>query len=46
MGDEFFKLSPKDRCSAEALTALDYAAKLSDVSTKGSPKWQLRLWPV
>ncbi len=38
MGDEFFKLSQKTGVSVEALTALDYAAKLSDVSTEGLTK--------
>jgi lambda family phage tail tape measure protein len=34
VGDEFFKLSQKTGVSVEALTALDYAAKLSDVSAE------------
>lgn len=38
VGDEFFKLSQKTGVSVEALTALDYAAKLSDVSTEGMTK--------
>jgi lambda family phage tail tape measure protein len=38
VGDEFFKLSQKTGVSVEALTALDYAAKLSDVSTEGLTK--------
>ena len=38
VGDEFFKLSQKTGVSVEALTALDYAAKLSDVSTDGLTK--------
>jgi len=38
VGDEFFKLSQKTGGSVEALTALDYAAKLSDVSTEGMTK--------
>ncbi len=38
VGDEFFKLSQKTGVSAEALTALDYAAKLSDVTTEGLTK--------
>lgn len=37
-GDEFFKLSQKTGVSVEALTALDYAAKLSDVTTEGLTK--------
>ena len=38
VGDEFFKLSQKTGVSVEALTALDYAAKLSDVTTEGLTK--------
>ena len=38
VGDEFFKLSQKTGVSVEALSALDYAAKLSDVSTEGMTK--------
>lgn len=38
IGDEFFKLSQKTGVSVEALTALDYAAKLSDVTTEGLTK--------
>lgn len=38
VGDEFFKLSQKTGVSVEALTALDYVAKLSDVSTEGMTK--------
>ncbi len=38
VGDEFFKLSQKAGVSVEALTALDYAAKLSDVTTEGLTK--------
>ena len=38
VGDEFFKLSQKTGVSVEALTALDYAAKLSDVSAEGLTK--------
>ncbi len=38
VGDEFFKLSQKTGVSVDALTALDYAAKLSDVSTEGLTK--------
>lgn len=38
VADEFFKLSQKTGVSVEALTALDYAAKLSDVSTEGLTK--------
>ncbi len=38
VGDEFFKLSQKTGVSVEALTALDYAAKLSDVTTEGLSK--------
>lgn len=38
VGDEFFKLSQKTGVSVEALTALDYAARLSDVSTEGMTK--------
>ncbi len=38
VGDEFFKLSQKTGVSVQALTALDYAAKLSDVSTEGMTK--------
>ena len=38
VGDEFFKLSQKTGVSVEALTALDYVAKLSDVSTEGLTK--------
>ena len=34
VGDEFFKLSQKTGVSVEALTALDYAARLSDVSAE------------
>ena len=43
VGDEFFKLSQKTGVSVEALTALDYAAKLSDVSTEGLTKGLQRL---
>jgi lambda family phage tail tape measure protein len=43
VGDEFFKLSQKTGVSVEALTALDYAAKLSDVSTEGLTKALQRL---
>ena len=43
VGDEFFKLSQKTGFSVEALTALDYAAKLSDVSTEGLTKALQRL---
>jgi hypothetical protein len=35
VGDKFLKLSQKTGVSVEALMALDYAAKLSDVSTEG-----------
>ena len=38
VGEEFFKLSQKTGVSVEALTALDYAAKLSDVTTEGLTK--------
>jgi lambda family phage tail tape measure protein len=38
VGDEFLKLSQKTGVSVEALTALDYAAKLSDVTTEGLTK--------
>ena len=38
VGDEFFKLSQKTGVSVEALTALDYVAKLSDVTTEGLTK--------
>ena len=38
VGDEFFNLSQKTGVSVEALTALDYAAKLSDVTTEGLTK--------
>jgi hypothetical protein len=38
VGDEFFKFSQKTGVSVEAITALDYAAKLSDVSTEGLTK--------
>ena len=38
VGDEFFKLSQKTGVSVEALTAMNYAAKLSDVSTEGLTK--------
>ena len=38
VGDEFFKLSQKTGVSVEALSALDYAAKLSNVSTEGLTK--------
>ena len=38
VGDEVFKLSQKTGVSVEALTALDYAAKLSDVTTEGLTK--------
>jgi lambda family phage tail tape measure protein len=38
VGDEFFKLSQKTGVSVEALSALDYAAKLSDVSSDGLTK--------
>lgn len=38
VGDDFFKLSQKTGVSVEALTALDYAAKLSDVTTEGLTK--------
>ncbi len=38
VGDEFFKLSQKTGVSVEALTALDYSAKLSDVTTEGLTK--------
>ena len=38
VGDEFFKLSQKTGVSVDALTALDYAAKLSDVTTEGLTK--------
>ena len=43
VGDEFFKLSQKTGVSVEALTALNYAAKLSDVSTEGLTKALQRL---
>jgi lambda family phage tail tape measure protein len=43
VGDEFFKLSQKTGVSVEALTALDYAAKLSDVSTEGLTKAMQKL---
>ena len=43
VGDEFFKLSQKTGVTVEALTALDYAAKLSDVSTEGLTKALQRL---
>ena len=43
VGDEFFKLSQKTGVSVEALTALDYAARLSDVSTEGLTKALQRL---
>ena len=38
VGDEFFKLSQKTGVSVEALTALKYAADLSDLSTEGLTK--------
>ncbi|MGV0961433.1 MAG: phage tail tape measure C-terminal domain-containing protein [Limnohabitans sp.] len=38
IGDEFFKLSQKTGVSVEALTALKYAADLSDLSTEGLTK--------
>ncbi|MDI9331450.1 MAG: phage tail tape measure C-terminal domain-containing protein [Alphaproteobacteria bacterium] len=43
VGDEFFKLSQKTGVSVEALMALDYAAKLSDVSTEGLTKAMQKL---
>ena len=43
VGDEFFKRSQKTGASVEALTALDYAAKLSDVSTEGLTKAMQKL---
>ncbi len=38
VGDEFFKLSQKTGVSVEALTALKYAADLSDLSSEGLTK--------